>query len=147
MVAAGTEMIEYIHQRESSSVKKRVITKKWGGLKLMKVVQRHLQPLSGEKHRTNLWYSCSVTPGSGSELSQTCSSCAWVFFLWIQGDGGRLKHLLPDLNLLCDCWEPGCSLRPMVWKGLCFTTVADIYGSHNQSINTETCHRFSLKNS
>lgn len=41
----------------------------------MKVVQRYLQSLSGEKQRTHFWYSCSVIPGSGSELSQTCSSC------------------------------------------------------------------------
>lgn len=111
----------------------------------MKVVQRHLQPLSGEKHRTHAWYSCSVTPGSGSEVSQTGSSYDWVSLLWIQGGEGRLKHSLLDLNLPCNCREPGCSLRSVIWKRLCSTTVADIYGSHNQLINTKMSQVLSEK--
>lgn len=57
----------------------------------------------------------AARPGCRSQPSQTSSSsCAWIFFLGIRRGEGRLKVLLLEPNLTCNC--PVARMQPQIWK-------------------------------
>lgn len=57
----------------------------------------------------------AARPGCRSQPSQTSSSsCAWIFFLGIRRGEGRLKVLLLDPNLTCNCTV--ARMQPQIWK-------------------------------